>query len=189
MKPVIVAFVMLFVLAGTVQAQALNVKLSLNNVQNNVYIPGTGEVASDSLGPGSTYATPDNFYIASYFNNLMYALVAATGTSLRVSNDMTSHNITINQNIQGSKVLLGFTDGDYNDIDMVISSIEDGTFWLEIAPSLSFGLGYLNPVKVLLSYTDINITGNIRLHSGFRKLIISNMGYVNNKPIIEITSP
>ena len=189
MKTAILVFVLSFVFVGIVQAQTLNVKFTMNNVQNNVYVPGTGEIASDSLGPGSTYSNPDHFYIASYFNNLMYALVSATGSSLGVSNDASSHNITINQNIQGSKVLLGFTKGDYNNIETVISIIEDGTFFLEIAPSFSFGTGYLNPVKVLLAYTDINITGNTRLHSGFRKLIISNLGYMNGKPIIEITSP
>ena len=184
-----VAIVMVFLMsAGLVQAQTLNVKLTINNVQNDVYMPGTGEIASDSLGPGTTYSNLDHFYIASYFNNLLYALVGRTGNNVRASNDLTSHNITFNQNLQGSKVFLGFTKGDYNNIESVISSIEDGTFFLEIAPSFSFGIGYLNPVKVLLAYTDINLTGDVRLHSGFRKLTVSNMGFMNGKPVVEIAS-
>jgi len=188
MKRVLIPVIILLMSVVFVQAQTLNVKLTINNVQNDVYIPGTGEVASDSLGSGTTYSDPDHFYITSYLNNLMYALVGATGTSLYAGNDASTHTIQLNQDLHGSKVLLGFTRSDYNNIDMVISSIEDGSFWLEIAPSLSFGLGYLNPVKILLAYTDINITGNLILHSGFRKLMVSNEGFESGKPKVRIDS-
>ena len=188
MKRTVVISLVFLMSAGLVQAQTLNVKLTINNVNNDVYIPGTGEIDSNSLGSGTTYSSPGHFYIASYLSNLMYALVGATGTSLQASNDMTTHNITINQNLQGSRVLMGFTKGDYNNIESVISSVEDGSFFQEIAPSLSFGLGYLNPVKVLLAYTDINITGDLRLHSGLRKITVSNEGYQNNKPVVKIES-
>ena len=183
-----VVFIAFLALAGSAQAQTLNVKLTVNNVANDVYIPGTGEVASGSLGSGTTYSTPEHFYIASYLGNLMYALVAASGTSLYASNDLSSHTIQINQPIQGSRVHMGFTQGDYTNIENVIAAIEDGTFWLEIAPSLSFGVGYLNPVKVLLAYQDINITGNMFLHSGLRKITVSNEGFMNDKPIVRISS-
>lgn len=183
------AFVFFFVLVSYAQAQELNVRLTINNVQNNVYIPGTGEIASDSLGSGTVYSSPDHFYIASYFNNLMYALVGATGTGLFARTSGGTHTIAINQSLQGSKVLMGFTSGDWNNIDSVISSIESGSLFQEIAPSLSFGLGYLNPIKILLAYTNINITGDLRLHSGFRKLIVSNEGFENNVPQIRIESP
>ena len=188
MKRTVIIALIFLISIGFVRAQTLNVKLTINNVQNEVYIPGTGEIASGSLGPGTTYPSPDNYYIASYFNNLMYALIGASGTSLGASNDFSSHNITLNQPLQNSRILLGFTKGDYNRIDSVIESIEDGSFLQEIAPSISFGLGYLNPVKVLLAYTDINITGDVRLHSGFRKITVTNRGFVNNMPVVEITS-
>lgn len=183
-----VVFVLILALAGSAQAQTLNVKLTVNNVANDVYIPGTGEIASGSLGSGTSYPAPDHFYIASYLNNLMYALAGASGSSLYASNDMGTHTIQLNQDLQGSRVNLGFTKGDYNNIEMIIDILEDGTFWLEIAPSLSFGVGYLNPVKVLLAYQDINITGNMFLHSGMRKITVSNEGYMNGKPIVRISS-
>ena len=186
-----IVFVMIawLVMAGLAGAQTLNVKLTLNNVDNNVYIPGTGEVASGSLGTGTEYTTPSHFYMASYLNNVMHVLIGATGTSLYASNDVSSHNITINQDLHDSRVFLGFTQGDWSNVEDVTEPIELGTFLHEIAPTISFGLGYLNPVKILLEYTNINITGDVRLHSGFRKLIISNEGFENGRPKIKIESP
>ena len=179
-------FVLVLALSGLVQAQTLDVSLTINNTQNSVYIPGTGEIPSGSLGAGTIYF-PDSFYIASYLGNELYALAAGYGISLYASNDAGTHTMSLRQSLQDSRVLLGFTTGDYNRVSRAMPSIEDGSFFREIAPSFSFGTGYLNPIKILLSYDDINITGNLRISSGYRKLTISNTGYADGKPIVEIT--
>jgi hypothetical protein len=188
MKRLLLFAVAFLVLAGSVQAQTLNVRLRISNVNSSVYVPGFGEMPFGSLGPERTYTNPDHFYIASYLNNAMYALAGATGASLSTSSDASTHTIGISQDLQGSKILLGFTSGDWNNVDAIISSLEDGTFLQEIAPSFSFGIGALYPIKVLLEYQDINITGNFGIHSGFRKITVSNEGFWNGKPKVKIES-
>jgi hypothetical protein len=187
MKRTVLLFAILLMIPVSASAQTMELRLTVNNVQNNVYIPDTGVVAADSLGAGTTYF-PEHFYITSYLSNFVYALAAAMGTSVYASNDGISHNISVSQPLQDSRILLGLTTGDYERIDDAMPSIEDGSFFKEISPSFSFGAGFLNPVKILLSYADINITGDVHLSSGFRKITISNTGYANGKPIVEIGS-
>jgi hypothetical protein len=187
MRKVLLVIFVLLALVGSAQAQTLDVKLRINNANNDVYVPGYGETPSGSLTT-QTYTNPDHFYAASYLNNLLYALAGASGNSLYVSGGAGTHTIGIRQNLQGSKVLLGFTSGDWHNVDAAIASLEDGMFFQEIAPSFSFGIGALYPIKVLLEYSNINITGDFSMHSGFRKITVSNEGFEGGKPKIKIES-
>ena len=59
---------------------------------------------------------------------------------------------------------------------------------MEVSPTFGFGLGTLYPVKLILFYSELNLTGSVMFGKGSHKLIIENNGFENEKPIINIRS-
>ncbi len=168
---VLVSLVVLLLLINNINAAAshtLQVKLKINNTVNNVYIPGTGHWDYNN----ATYTNPKHFYLASYVNDTVMALVFSfqNPLSLRVNKSGTSHYLTINQNLTNSKSFLVFTKGDQTTIENRIGLIEAGTFLLNIAPSFAYGLGLYHPIKILLTYTDIDVQTSLILQTGYHEL-------------------
>jgi len=167
-------------------AATFSVRLNINNTDNMVYIPGVGETGSDNLGSDTIYTNPPHFYIASYLNNILTGLVAARGSALVVNTGILNHSIEIRQDIKNSRVFLTFTKGGWQIIDKNINLIEAGEFLSCITPSFAFGLGNFYPIKLLLSYMDIDITGDMVLQRGEHRLIIENTGTSGNRPVVNI---
>jgi hypothetical protein len=163
---------------------ALNIKLTLNNTQNTIYIPGIGET-TPSAGTG-TYTSPPHYYLASYRTNNMKALVFSQQIpiSLQVSYNSSHHFLTLNQNITNSQTLLSFTRGGYKEIDNRISLVEEGSFFSKISPSFSHTLGSINPIKIVLNYTNIDIQNTLILRRGVHEIAFESNKTNNNNIIL-----
>ena len=94
----------------------------MNDTNQTVYIPGIGETSASSIGD-ITRSGPPHFYLASYLNNMLTGLVAKEGGFIRAANDQTTHTLEINQNLQGSRIFLTFTEGNYQAIQKNIGLI------------------------------------------------------------------
>jgi hypothetical protein len=162
----------------------MQVRLSINNTSNTVYIPGVGETPAGSLG-SATYDNPPHYYLASYSGSYLTGLVSYAGNSIAVSGNPGSHVLEVDQNV-GVSTMLVFSQGDWNSIEKVILPVESGSFMKNPSPSFGFGLGTYYPVTVLLRYTDIDITGSLDQSKGTLRLTIENMGVSGGKPVIEI---
>lgn len=188
MFPVSVAAVLaaIFLLFPSVHGQGhtMQVRLSINNTSNTVYIPGVGETPAGSLG-SATYDNPPHYYLASYSGSYLTGLVSYAGNSIAVSGNPGSHVLEVDQNV-GVSTMLVFSQGDWNSIEKVILPVESGSFMKNPSPSFGFGLGTYYPVTVLLRYTDIDITGSLDQSKGTLRLTIENMGVSGGKPVIEI---
>lgn len=188
-KDVFVIFVMLavaIILFPSAQGQGhtMQVRLTINNTGNTVYIPGVGEAPAGSLG-SATYDNPPHYYLASYSGSYLTGLVAYAGNSISVSSTASSHTLGVDQDI-GISTMLVFSQGNWSNIEKVILPVESGSFMKNPSPSFGFGLGTYYPVTVLLRYTDIDIAGSLDQSKGMLKLTIENMGVSGGKPVIEI---
>jgi len=155
----------------------LQVTLTLNDTVSTVFIPGTGETPFVDLPSTETgYTSPIHFYLASYFNNNVKALIISQETpkSISVRKDATNHYLSVNQSLTNSQVFLAFTKGDYIPIDRRMEIIESASFLSEIAPSFSFGLGDKNPIKLILNYSDIDIKGDFIFRQGVHEITIQS---------------
>ncbi len=170
------------------QAKALDftVRLVINNTQGSVYIPGTGEIDSGSIGDIPPIYNPLHFYLASYFSNVLQGLAASGGVYINASSDTSSHAIEITQGLQKSRIFLVFTKGDYNNIEKNIGLIESGDFLAKISPSFAYGLGSLFPIKIALEYPDIDIQDDLKLRRGTYRLLISYVDFSEGRPVISI---
>lgn len=176
-----------FCFIALANAQTAQISLTINNTANTVYIPGTGELQSSSLGQPANYTAPKYFYLASYVNNTLSALVADRGNRLFTSNISTRHTIGIDQNAQNSKVLVVFSSGDWRSIDNKIVSITAGTFLSSIKPSFGFGLGVAYPIKMVLNYTRIDLQEEHILRKGRHGLLISYSEISGSRPAINVS--
>ncbi|RLJ07067.1 MAG: hypothetical protein DRP16_04145 [Candidatus Aenigmatarchaeota archaeon] len=177
-----------FLLLPCAKAYVFSVRLNINNTDNTVYIPGVGQKPANNLGTNTVYTNPPHFYLASFLNNVLTGLAAGTGNSLVVNTGEKNHSIEITQNLENSEIFLIFTRGNWKNIENVIKIIESGEFLLEVSPTFGFGLGTLYPVKLILFYSELNLTGSVMFGKGSHKLIIENNGFENEKPIINIRS-
>lgn len=163
--------------------------LRLDNLANEVYVPGTGTIASASI-TNSSYGNPTHWYLASYLNNSLNALVFSyqEPAMLEVNRSSSSHKLVMSQNLENSKSLLVFTSGDWQAIDNRMGLIEEMEFMNEISPSFSYGLGISYLVKVLLSYPDIKFNDNMTFGKGFHDIIFYNMGIQDRNVLLGVSS-
>jgi hypothetical protein len=151
-----------------------------------VYIPGIGEVISGSLGVENTYSNPPHFYLASYSGGFLNGLAAKSGQNLMAGSGSGFHFIEIEQNLTNSRIYLAATQGDWHAIENRIGLIEAGNFLSQISPSFAFPLGGLYPVRLLLKYQTIDLSGGFSLGKGQHRLVIENKGVSGGRPVIEI---
>jgi hypothetical protein len=151
--------------------------LTLDNLANDVYIPGTGTIASASI-TNTTYSSPTHWYLASYLDNVLNALVFSyqTPSLMSVNRTAATHSIIFSQDVQNSKSFLVFTSGDWKTVDSRMELIENREFLLEPSPSFARGLGIGYIVKILLSYGNIDIVDDLIMQSGSHDIIAENTG-------------
>lgn len=173
-----------FLSVGNASAHTLNVRLTINNTQNTVYIPGVGE--QPSSGISGQYSSPPHFYLASYSGGFLNGLAAKNGERLVVGSGSGYHFIQLEQNLTNGRIYLTATQGDWRAIDNRISLIETGKFLSQISPSFAFPLGGLYPIRLLLKYQNIDVSGDLILGKGQARLVIENKGLSSGKPVVEI---
>ncbi|MFH1445111.1 MAG: hypothetical protein ABIF08_01375 [Nanoarchaeota archaeon] len=190
MRWIIFVFLLLMLMLPLVQADhSVQIKLSLNNIENTVYIPGNDTSNSSDWGSENIFSSPTHKYIASYNNtNILSALVFSNNqfNSLLVDGNGNIHTIGINVSFTNSKVLLAFTKGDWKTIEDDISKIETSSFFTFFEPSFSYGMGLYLPLKILLEYSTFNITGVSIFQLGTQTLIATNNGVIGNKTVIDV---
>jgi parallel beta-helix repeat protein len=167
----------------------IQITLTLDNLANDVYIPGTGPVQSASIVNGS-YNNPTHWYLASYSNNTLNALIFnyQTPEILWVNRTSDQHTFTLSKKVQNSKSLLVFTSGDWKTVDNRIELIENGDFFTKISPSFAHGLGINYLIKILLSYSNIDITDDLIMQSGTHNIVAENTGRSGSQRLLRIRS-
>jgi hypothetical protein len=168
---------------------SIQMMLRLDNLENQVYVPGTGTIASASI-TNTTYNNPSRWYLASYLNDVLNALVFSyqTPAMLEVNRSSSSHELVLSQNLENSKSFLVFTAGDWQTIDNRIGLIEEREFMNEISPSFSHGLGISYLVKILLSYPDIRFGDNMTFGKGYHGVVFNNMGTQDRNVLLDASS-
>jgi hypothetical protein len=179
------ALLTMFLAAPHASAYTLNVRLTINNTDNTVYVPGVGE--QPSSGISGEYTSPPHFYLASYYGGFLNGLAAKNGQRLAVGSGSDSHFLELEQELNSSRVYLAATQGEWHAIDSRISLVEAGRFLSQISPSFAFPLGGLYPVTLLLKYQDIDLAGDLVLGKGQHRLVIENNGLSGGKPVVEIS--
>ncbi|MEM5812357.1 MAG: hypothetical protein QW286_01435 [Candidatus Aenigmatarchaeota archaeon] len=164
----------------------LSVKLKINNTINTIYIPGAGEQGSGSLPTESSYTNPPHFYIASYYGDFLNGLASSTGQEISAGREGDYHFIGIRQEVNGSRIFLAVTKGNWHAMDERIPLIEAGRFLSQISPSFAFPLGGLYPIRLLLKYPNIDINGDFVIAKGIHKIVVENKGISSGKPVVEI---
>ncbi len=186
MKRVFIMFVLTTILIPSVYAQhTFEIFLVLNNTENTVYIPGIGELSSSELGSIKSYV-PEHFYIASYSNNFLAALIARDGLKVMYGSEGEFHTLGIQQNLDNSRIFLPVTLGDWRVIERRIPLIEAGRFLTEFSPVFGFSMSSLYSTVVMLKYAGINLTGDEILGKGRMKLIMENLGVNNGNVMVSI---
>ncbi len=165
----------------------LYVRLVLNNTNNSVYMPGAGEMDSDSLGE-QIFGNPPPYFLASYLNNVVSGLVFGRKVpkTISVGNNSSSHYLELTQEMENSRVFLVFTLGDWRAIENRMPMIEAGRFLANILPSFSYGLGNKYALDLALGYTDIDLQGVLNLRKGSHNIILENNGTLSGKPVVLI---
>lgn len=169
-------------LAAAVYGQTLQLILRIDNLVNDVYIPGTGTIASASI-TNTSYASPTRWYLASYLSNVLNALIFSyqNPAELRVTRDSTQHSLTLSQDMQNSKSLLVFSSGDWVTVDNRMELIESGEFMNKISPSFARGMGTMYVIKILLGYINLDISDDFIVGAGYRALEFENAGVKDGK--------
>ncbi len=169
-------FIALLLLAHPASAGTFEVVLKLNDSSSAVYLPGTGEMQATGTETGS-YPSPPHYYISSHDAGILRGLVSLYGSPVSVGIEKPSgkHIITLKQKT-GSSTALVFSRGSWKEIDNRMRDIEKGTFMSYIKPSFGFGLGSGYTLKMVLSYPNIDIVGNMMLQKGSHRLKIENLG-------------
>jgi len=174
----------LLVMVPVVSAQSsLHVDVVVNNTANDVYIPGEGVMPSAGV-PDMTYM-PNPLFIASY-SSVVTGLTSMSGDYVTTSGGPGNHTIGIVQPLVNSRVLLAFTEGDWQVIDNRMGLIESGDFFRRITPSFAFGLGTEYVIRLILHYPGVDIEGGLEFSKGIYRLIIENKGMSGGKPLVEI---
>jgi len=175
----------------TITAGTVQFILTINNLNNQVYIPGTGIIDSSAI-VNTTYTgtSIEHWYVASYLNNILNSLVfiARTPGSIKTERNPTSHIITLSEGMQNSKSLLVFTSGDHNTIENRMELIENEQFLNKISPSFAHGLGLNYVIKILLSYSDIRIMDNMLLGIGYHDIVFKSAGFKEGYISINVSS-
>lgn len=184
MKKIVLLILMLAVMPASVSAdRTLQISLTLNNTDANVYIPGQGEIAAGSLSSATYYNMP-HYYACSYDSDFLAGLVHSQKTpySISVSSGNGLYTIALNQSFENSMAFVVFSRGDWRKIDNVIDLIEEGIFLEKPKPSFGFGLGRTYEIKMMLKYDLVDFIGNRGvLSKGDRTVVVTNNGTVSSK--------
>ncbi len=166
---------------------SIQINLTLNGTQNTVHIPGTGEFAASSLQAAS-YTSPPDYYLSSYLNGNLKALVFSerNPVSLSVSSNQTHHTISITQNLSNSRTFLVFTQGDRETVPARIQAIEAGTFLSQVSPSFAYTAGPAPRPKISVGYDKIDIESNLTVRGREIRLIVENIGVIGGKEVVRI---
>ena len=177
------------IMAPIPETHIIRMILTLSNLNNYVYIPGIGEVASSAI-TNTSYTGPAHWYIASYLNNALNALVFVreSPNALMVNRTSSEHSIAISQALDGSKSMLAFTSGDWEAVDNRIESIESGGFMNAITPSFAHGLGVNYMIKILVNYADIDMVNELILSGGSQGIEFSNTGVSERKITLNVSA-
>jgi|GEM_PF-2870420 len=168
---------------------SIQLTLNLGNLANDVYVPGAGEVASASI-INTSYSNPDRWYVASYLNDMLSALVFSyqTPVLLMVNRTSAAHSLTLSQGIQNSKSFLVFSSGSWRTIDDRMDLIEKREFMSKDSPSFAYGLGLERAIKILLSYGNIDIVDDLILQAGTHDIITENIGRTGAQVMLRVRS-
>ncbi|RLI96209.1 MAG: hypothetical protein DRO99_04900 [Candidatus Aenigmatarchaeota archaeon] len=166
----------------------VQVILNMDNVDNDVFVPGTGTIPSSAI-TNRTYESPVNWYIASFLNNVLNALVLQSGnpSQIQLNGSDGAHYMTMSSDVENSNIFLVFTEGDKGTVDSRIDMIESGDFLSEIVPSFAYGLGTEYVIKILLGYSKLDIISDLILQKGYHKLSIEKTGKTGSKNTIQVT--
>jgi hypothetical protein len=182
--------VLVIALPAVSAQNTIEYKLNINNTDHYVYVPGEAVIDTSSGPATNSYSNPPHFYIASYLlgsSTLLSGLVASQGQNLYYESGSGYHTIGIQQDLQNSRVLLTFTQGEWQDIERVIPLVETGKFLMELSPAFGFpSTGALYPVTIMLRYPGIDLTGDLTTGKGSMSLAIENRGVVDGNLTINI---
>ena len=67
-----------------------------------------------------------------------------------------------------------FARGDSSAVSARIPSINEEKFLEEISPSFGQGLGVKNPLKMVLTYTDIDLRGEFTFRKGLHEITLES---------------
>ncbi|NIO20643.1 MAG: hypothetical protein GTN76_07865 [Candidatus Aenigmarchaeota archaeon] len=163
------------------------VKILFNNTWDSasIYIPGAGEKTFTQLGQISPYTdvNPPHYYLASYMNNILTSLVVSPDNplSIHASTGSGNYEMRTDQRFQNSVVFLVFSRGDWRQVNQRIDMIEKGEFLSQISPTFSYGLGNKYPLKIVLSYDNVDINDTLSVGRGYSRLAIENKGATGDK--------
>jgi len=168
---------------------SIQLTLNIDNLANDVYVPGTGEIASASI-VNTSYSSPDRWYVASYLNNVLSALVFSyqTPVLMMVNRTSAAHSLTLSQGIQNSRSFLVFSSGNWKTIDDRMGLIENREFMSKDSPSFAYGLGAERIIKILLSYGNIDIVDDLILQAGTHDIITENIGRSGAQVMLRVRS-
>jgi len=161
----------------------ITVKLELNDTHSSAYVSNIGEANASTLGAGAAYTGLEHWYAASYYGNMVAALVADGANEINASNTSKTHTIAMEQNLTGSMMYLAVTKGNWETIDKRISLIDSGDFMLSIAPSFGFGLGLYHPIMMVLNCTDIDLQGDLIIRYGLYRIEIESQKTGSQKAV------
>lgn len=163
------------------------VKILLNDTWDSakIYIPGAGEKTFTQLSQMSPYtdASPPHYYLASYLNNVLLSLVISPDNplSIHASTIPGKYEMQVDQRFSNSLVFLVFSRGNWRQVNNRIGMIEKGEFLSQISPTFSYGLGDKYPLKIVLSYDNIDINNTLSLGRGYSRIAIENKGSIGSK--------
>jgi len=188
MKRLLVFLLVIAVSAAPAGAQhTMEVSVVINNTDNNVYVPGIGEMDSSGLGAFNEYV-PEHFYIASYLGGVVTGLAAKEGIKVFYGGSQGRHVIGVQQALDGPGVFVAMTRGDWQAIDRRMDIIEAGKFLMEVSPVFGFDIqGMYYPVTIMLRYSGIMLVGEKYLGTNRVRLSIENVGVSDGNVNVEIT--
>ena len=82
------------------------------------------------------------------------------------------HALTLSQDLDSAAGLLAFTVGSGTFIHNRMPDIESGRFFYYPVPTFGYGLGFIHPIKIMLSYSNINLAGDFTINSGYHQLVV-----------------
>ncbi|MCD6590689.1 MAG: right-handed parallel beta-helix repeat-containing protein [Candidatus Aenigmarchaeota archaeon] len=170
-----------------VSSLTMQIKFILNSTNDNIYIPGTGELTFQGL-TSNEYIT-NHYYISSYSNDLLKSIVFSSGTPLSLITERMTNKfaIGINEWYYNSMIFVVFSKGDWRNIDNKIHKIETMKFLDYPKPTFSFGLGNEFPVKIII-LGRFNLTRGFRMGRGYARIVIEKTGNdVNGRPLLSVS--
>lgn len=165
----------------------LQVRLVLNSTSDRIYVPDSGEMEFYSL-PNDEYTGLSHYYIASYYNNSLKAVVfsGTNSVSMTIGKGAANYTIGADQRFPNSMALLVFSRGSWNTIDSRMNAIENGGFFEYPEPSFGFGNGNAYPIKIALEYNKIGMNSTMKMSRGYNSIIVENAGKIGRKSEVKI---